>query len=267
MKFQLKALAAAAILATALPAQAVMNTPATGNSSFVLTVLDKVANVSASFDLGKNYSDFNQVATAGVVSTVADKGRSFSWDLATNVNYSSAWSSFLGVATLPNIEYAITAADNTGAVGPGSRGYITTLQAAGPSLANNGMIGGIGNFQTYIDEQNFFGHTAADGSYYSNTANSASVLYFNNTVGGSTNGPLTVGAIGSSLGVIQITYGGSSAFAPTVATIFGNGAQFNLANNGSLVYSTVAAVPEADTWAMMLLGLGFMGFVARRKQA
>jgi hypothetical protein len=26
-------------------------------------------------------------------------------------------------------------------------------------------------------------------------------------------------------------------------------------------------VPEADTWAMMLLGLGFMGFAARRKQA
>jgi hypothetical protein len=39
---------------------------------------------------------------------------------------------------------------------------------------------------------------------------------------------------------------------------------FNLGTNGTLTY--VGAVPEADTWAMMMLGLGFMGFVARRKQ-
>lgn len=267
MKFQLKAIAAAAILAAALPAQAAMDTPTTGNSSFVLTVLDKVANVSASFDLGKNYLDFNQVSTAGAVSTVANQGTSFSWDLASNVDYSSAWSSFLGVATLPNIEYAITAADNTGSPGPGSRGYITTLKTPGLSLSNSGMITGMGNFETYIVGQNFLGHTAANGSYYSDTANAASVLYNSNRVGGSSNGPLTLGTIGSSLGVIQITYGGTTAFAPTLATVFGNGAQFTLASNGALTYTTLAAVPEADTWAMMLLGLGFMGFVARRKQA
>lgn len=32
-----------------------------------------------------------------------------------------------------------------------------------------------------------------------------------------------------------------------------------------LVAQSIAAVPEADTWAMMTLGLGLLGFVARRK--
>ena len=66
--------------------------------------------------------------------------------------------------------------------------------------------------------------------------------------------------------MFQYTSAATTFVTPTL-TVFGNGAKFNLGTNGSLVYSTVAAVPEADTWAMMMLGLGFMGFVARRKQA
>ena len=262
MKFQLKALAAAAILAAALPAHATIDKADSGNSSFVLTVFDKVANVSASFDLGKNYLDFNQVAAAGAVSSVTAPGTSFSWDLATDVDYSAAWTSFLAAATLPNIQYAVTAADNLG-TGAGTRGYITTLAATGAALTTNAMTAALGNFDTYVAAQNFGGHVATDGSFFSNSAAAASTLYNSNRVGGTTTGPTTVGVIGSSLGVIQVT-GSASSFTNATQTVFGNGAQFNLASNGTLIYQPV---PEADTWAMMLLGLGFMGFVARRKQA
>jgi hypothetical protein len=261
MKFKLKALAAAAILAASIPAQAAVDLAANGNSSFVLTVLDKVANVQASFDLGKNYIDFNQVAAAGAVSNVTNPGTTFSWNLASNPDYSSAWTSFLAAATLPNIQYAITAADNTGS-GVGARGYITTLANTGPTLFTSPMTTAIGNFDTYLNTQP---HAAANGSLFTASASTASVVYNSNRVGGSTAGPTTVGFIGSNLGVIQVT-GGASAGAASTTTIFGNGAFFNLSSNGALVYS-VAAVPEADTWAMMMLGLGFMGFVARRKQA
>ena len=38
--------------------------------------------------------------------------------------------------------------------------------------------------------------------------------------------------------------------------------------DGSLIgYAAVAAVPETETYAMLLAGLGVMGFVARRKSA
>ena len=264
MKFQLKALAAAAILAASSPAQAAIDLAGSGNSSFVLTVRDTIANVSASFDLGKNYLDFNQVATAGAVSTVTDLGTTFSWDLAGNADYSAAWTSFIGAATLPNIQYAITAADNLGA-GAGSRGYITTLAATGGNLTTSAMTTALGNFDTYIGTQP---HVAANGSLFSNTADNAKTIYNNNRVGGTQTGPTTLGVIGSSLGVIQVT-GSASAFTNSTPTVFGNGAKFTLASNGGLLYSTnsIAPIPEADTWAMMLLGLGFMGFVARRKQA
>jgi hypothetical protein len=261
MKFQLKALAAAVVLAASIPAHAAIDTAASGNSSFVLTVFDKIANVQASFDLGKNYLDFNMNAASGAVSNVTAPGTTFSWDLAGNADYSAAWTSFLGAATLPNIQYAITAADNLGA-GAGSRGYITTLAAPGAALVTSGMTTALGNFDTYIGTQP---HVAANGSLFTASAATANTLYNNNRVGGTQTGPTTAGILGSNLGVIQVT-GSASSFTNTTQTVFGNGAHFNLASNGTLVYAT-APVPEADTWAMMLLGLSFMGFVARRKQA
>jgi hypothetical protein len=75
-----------------------------------------------------------------------------------------------------------------------------------------------------------------------------------------------MGLIGTSLGVVQQVVGASS-FVNSTQTVFGNGAQFTLATNGSLSYSTTATapIPEADTSAMMLVGLGLMGFIARRR--
>jgi hypothetical protein len=41
---------------------------------------------------------------------------------------------------------------------------------------------------------------------------------------------------------------------------------FNLSSAGVLTY-TVASVPEPETYAMLLAGLGMMGFVARRRKS
>jgi len=271
MKFKLKALAAALALVATLPAYADIATTASGNGSLVLTVLDTAANISATFDLGQNYSNFNLIGTDNAVSTVTASGTSFSWDLAGNANYSTAWGQFLTAAagSLSSIQYAITAGDNLGA-GAGSRGYITTYAGnPGTALTTSGLITATGNFDTFTTANGLLGNhsTVADGSNVA-TAGAAyanSAEYVNGKLSGT--GPLTMGSIGSSLGVTQVVTGASS-FAPVTATVFGNGAQFTLLSNGALSYTTnVAAVPEADTWAMMLLGLGFMGFVARRKQA
>lgn len=39
------------------------------------------------------------------------------------------------------------------------------------------------------------------------------------------------------------------------------------AGSGNVVYSQTAAIPEADTYAMLLAGLGVMGAVARRRKS
>jgi len=81
---------------------------------------------------------------------------------------------------------------------------------------------------------------------------------------GTSTGSVTVGNAGQSLAVYQNLYG-SGPFTATSSAIFANNASFTFTADGALTY--VTAVPEADSWAMMLLGLGFMGFAARRKQA
>lgn len=279
MKFQLKALAVAAVLAAALPAQAAIDTALSGNSSLLLTVLDRASNVSATFDLGKNYSDFNVIGLASFPNSgVTAEGTNFSWDLTTG-DYGTAWNQFLSLANPANITYAITAADGDTINGVGAKGLISTYVSAGNSLNTNGLVTVTGNFDAYAAANGtsnggatlFQNHqTVANGSSVANSgAALGSAFYSLGNKAGSVNGPVSMGAIGSDLGVFQIISGGTS-FAATSINVFGNGAKFNLGANGALSYLTnapVVAVPEADTWAMMLLGLGFMGFVARRKQA
>ena len=272
MKFQLKALAAAAILAAALPAQAAIDdTTTAGNGSLILVTLDVVANISAVFDLGKNYSDFNVAGTSFANSGVTNPGTSFSWNL-TSGDYATAWSLFNTTATAANIKYAVISADNIGA-GAGNRGLISTYSA----FVTNPTTGQLGTVSQNLDTMvlaNQIGSavllenhsTVLNGG--SSVATSGQPYVYNYLFNGrnSNLGPVAAGAIGSDLGVFQYTSAATTFVTPTL-TVFGNGAKFNLGTNGSLVYSTVAAVPEADTWAMMMLGLGFMGFVARRKQA
>jgi hypothetical protein len=55
---------------------------------------------------------------------------------------------------------------------------------------------------------------------------------------------------------------GSTALTPAQNLKLAN--TWHLENNGTLVY---APVPEAETYALMLAGLGLVGFMARRRKA
>ena len=85
----------------------------------------------------------------------------------------------------------------------------------------------------------------------------------------------TVASLGADLGFYAITRPATTGgLNQQVKTQFLQdsstaGDVWNLSASGLLTYTTasVAAVPEADTSAMMLAGLGLMGFVARRRRA
>jgi len=85
----------------------------------------------------------------------------------------------------------------------------------------------------------------------------------------------TTASLGTDLNFYAITRpAGTTGLTQEVKTQFVQGATttpdvWNLSASGLLTYTgaSVAAVPEADTSAMMLAGLGLMGFVARRRRA
>ena len=277
MKFQLKALAAAAILAASIPAHAALDNVSSFISSLILTLLDTSNNISAAFDLGKNYANFNinTVGSGNVDSNVDAPGTTFSWNLAADGlnngvqgDYATAWSTFFQTANINNVKFAIFANDNT-TTGAGNRGIITTYAGNGTALGSSALVTLMGQADAYtnaigaINGNVIQNHSSVlNGGSVSIAGQGYAGAYYglnkNNGVG-----PFATAAIGSSLGVAQLVTGVGTGTAPQ--TVFA-GATFSLSNTGALVYS-VAAVPEADTWAMMMLGLGFMGFVARRKQA
>ena len=276
MKFQLKALVAALALVAAVPAQAAINNPITGNGSLVLTVFDAANNISALFDLGFNYSDFSLGGTSFAPSNALSAN--YTWDLTKNGlnngiqgDYATAWSTFAATANEAGASWAVVAGDNLGS-GAGSRGYISTFTNTGvlDPFNTTATVGALGNLKTYTDAagvapvQNH--STALNGGSVSLITTPGYYLPYYNADKNANTGEIAIGAINSSLDFIQRTAGASAAVQAT--NIIYTGAKFTLTSAGQLNYTTLAApIPEADTWAMMLLGLGFMGFVARRKQA
>lgn len=273
MKFQLKALATAVVLAAAVPAQAAVDLSSSGNSELTLAVFDRANNVSALFDLGKNYSEFNVIGSSFADSNVDAVGTNFSWDLTTG-DYATAWTTFLSLANPANLQFAVVGGDNNAGTAVGNKGIISTLNGTLVPVTNSALQTQLGTWDNYLADSQVDNGTVyqnhslvTDGASVGNSGR-ANVLVFFAQGKNNAAGSVTVGNAGQSLGVFQ-QVSGASSFATGASTVFANNAAFTFTANGVLTYTTdpVVVVPEADTWAMMLLGLGFMGFAARRKQA
>lgn len=247
MNIKMKALVAAAVAAMSVSgaANAALTTGNTGSSSLVLAVWDTTNNISAVFDLGFDYEGFS-FGSAGSSS-------SYSWDVSSG-DYADAWNALGG-----NLVWGVVATDYNGSINEaGSLGWISTFKD-GQNLAAPLRMAQIGRplavFDEYLVDNNRKGNVADAGKAY------AGSLFTGNKIFNL--GPQVLDAVGNEQGVVQYY---SAVGSLGVLTYVQYDATFKLDANGLLTY-TVAAVPEPETYALLLAGLGLVGAAARRRKS
>lgn len=275
MKFQVKTLVAAlALTAATVPAHAAMTFATSGSSSMILTLLDFNSNVSATFDLGYSYDTFQTLVTDTHISGALSADgltKTLSFDLASG-DYANAWSSFWDVASASTTKWAVYAADGTGN-GAGARGIISTYKSGNNLTNSNQLQTSIGNFNTYMTQNNGLdNHNSVENGASVVTSNLVNSFAGKATAYGSTGrinaqGHVSMNNMDQTMTVVQQLTGAAAASPVAFNVLSGpNGDYtFKMTSAGQLEF--VIPVPEADSYAMLLAGLGVVGLVARRRKA
>lgn len=296
MNFKLNALVAAAVMAVSAPAFAAMQGATSGNGELLLNLRYYTGaqnagadDISAVFDLGVTMNDF--------LANRNTAGFSQSWSLTT-ANYGTALTDFLTFvdaqvgANRANIEFSVIALDSTDTgVTPGGARYLTTAAVnTFPPLSNN-SLNGFSGMDVYVTGNNSRGTHASqtNGASVSVQADSSAInpVYF-----GAVNGPvgdtwrgqttadttakigvaqnfyfLTTSSLSNSAQSTKLPFGYNvDGDATLESTEFGKFAFAVDALGAPVTLSFANPVPEAETYAMMLAGLGLVGFMVRRRQ-
>ncbi|MFM9913809.1 MAG: PEP-CTERM sorting domain-containing protein [Methylophilaceae bacterium] len=290
MQFKTKALVAALMLASAASASAAVNTYSSGNGELLFNVYDKISHVSFSMDLTPiaAYSQFgtftmndfmpgelnNAQGLTGVTTgpgsipsvtgfaaagSAEAAGISMGWNLASLGG--AAWTNFTANAgDSANWKWNVIAGDSTGsATAANAQRFLTTVANTAPAFNQaSGSFVNLATTASLITAINSASAAADPAVYFS--ASNAGRFENSFTFNWKTTLPVdSTGAVGDSLRVFYLT--GRSNVA--INEQFENGAAFGF--NGTDLTYTTTPVPEADTAAMLLAGLGLMGFIARRR--
>lgn len=251
MNFKLKALTVAAVAAMSLSGVA---NALTANNIF-LVAFDTNSRNSFSADTGILADSF----------TNTDQTYNFSAD--------ANWATFAANSTAANTIYQVIGYNGV-AVGPTGALWTTSNDLVSPgqtSRFNNASasFGPQGTFNNYLNfntgTTNYVAGTAMFGK--ASEIGKDWATFFNNFT--------NTAALGTNDNFYKMTKAGGAR--PTTnlglttytQTDGVSNSYWNLSTTGVLNYTgaSVAAVPEADTSAMMLAGLGLMGFVARRRRS
>ena len=256
MNFKLNSLVAAALLVAAGSANAAIDNAATGNGEMFLVVSDTTAGYSFVGDLGIQMDSFNSSAS-----------QSFS------LNSFSQWTPFLTAVggDLSNATFAVLASDGVGSAAASRRMLVTTSSSVSDAditatknaifkSATLAMDTWLGNLNTNYDVVGGDMASVANGSAYS-------------AAGSYTNFVDNIdGYIVNSLAYSVLTNANEAAnfgleFNSSTSSLAGTGYTAYAGNFTIDTSKLVYAVPEAETYTMMLAGLGLVGLMVRRRNA
>jgi hypothetical protein len=263
MNFKLKALVAAAVATVTMSGAA----NALTNNEMFLVAYDSVASKTFIAALG----------AAGSTSAFTG-GSNLSVNYATDAN----WTNFMTGATASNITYQVLGfySVNPALAGGYNSGdkLVVSSNATPGTFSNSGLNSMMGDAMSNSG--------IAGGFLYLNSAvtgTSTGLVLGSGLDSGSTVGTNvftkytgaidTTAALGTDLGFYSVTRPGSTSnLTQTIKTQYVQGLAgstrdtFNLSSAGVFTYAAVAAVPETDSLSMAMLGIGLMGFVARRRR-
>ena len=255
MNRNLKFAIAAAIASLGVTGQAhafTQSTTGTSGSLFLYVFDDRTTDPTATntaiFDLG--------------AATSFDNTANQSWSFGAN----SAWTSFVStIANQANVKWGVF-----GAYGPGNlvgSSIFTTLSAVPSSVNEGSTVTAIASANAMLNYYGL-GNTSAGSTGVQSSLDAGAFGY--NAAGAIGNGGVLTTGLGSSMDFFKYTTTSTknSSLDTKTAYAFGSDADyFILGNNGTLTYTAAAAVPEADSYTMMLAGLGLVGYMVRRRKA
>ncbi|HVW65475.1 MAG TPA: PEP-CTERM sorting domain-containing protein [Nitrosospira sp.] len=291
MNFKLKALALTAIMTASAPALAVVEGGPDGNGELLLNVryyggtsaTTGGDDISGMFDLGIKMNDFIALNGQGGVSK--------SWDL-TQGAYGAAWNQVTSFVTshggaLGDIRFNVIALNSAQVNIPGGVSYLTTANVDQYPVIGNGNVKQFANMQQYIDANNTRGTHSTDANGASSALPTDPTNSFFGAINGFGQGDTwlqkagldTTQPLGTSQNFWFLTTSSTSTLAKGITTPFGvdlnhdgsiTGSEFSkfiLNDNGGLSFASpaVSPIPEADSWAMLLAGLGVLGAMVRRR--
>lgn len=282
---KLKLLAVAALVASSLPATAAISRPSlgTGDSEMFFTVYNDTVKVSYTLDLGVFGNSFISLADGN------NNGYQRSWSMdeffATYLNTAGnnvadwRWmvqgADMVGLAT-PNQRYVLSTVTQ-------GQGLLATTGASVGATSNAGVTNSAGAWDAYINIINNgqgnapFDDFTKNGGYTSTdpSLDYAILPQFINNRGGVNNFAFSAdNAVGAESSFVYFTRSSTSnlASAKVIVNPFNNSqfeGKFNFFQNAQGQYEltyNLQAVPEPGAVAMMLAGLGAVGFVGRRRR-
>jgi hypothetical protein len=280
MKLKMKLMAAAVALVAASGANAGIANSTTGNGSLVLFAYDTVAHTTAMFDLGVEMNSFLPAAMS------SPAGGSITWNLGgSSVSGTGAYASFTSAlsygstfanfAPATSVKWGVIALDQTGTAAGDDRYLSTSKDSLGivdnVTKSNLVAFSGVDSFLNGHNNAALHAGNANGASLSGETGTNSNALHQNGF--GSADKWATKSQhvatdfAGTAMKFYMLDTGG--ALTTARVTEFGNaqGAATFLYNDtaGTLTFNQVAAIPEPETYALLLAGLGMLGFIGRRR--
>jgi hypothetical protein len=259
MNFKFKAL----VLATALSASFSMNASAdlaTGSSGelvfTVYTLLDG-KETSWALDTGVTLSTFNAGVTTGSA-----------YSFSTDANYST-WYAGLDAGQQSSLQWNLLSVDTVG-----TQNYLTTMTSTINGVTSNAAQTN-DLTRTFGTAYNGFASGFNSAFAGSSTADNGSVVAasktsngYAGTLNGNWAGNLKFGNASADIGTDLNLYNIQASATGTATSVWSQIANSGNAYKASFDGATlqVAAVPEAETSAMLLAGIGLIGAIVRRRK-